>query len=73
VLLDKVKDLTERQWYVCKGHYPKWLEGDVLMHQIESGSYRRQGRALTNFDRTLPPLSLTSLSKSQKIPTILIS
>jgi hypothetical protein len=58
---------------VCKGHYPKWLEGNVLMHQIESGSYRRQGRALTNFDRTLPPLSLTSLSKSQKIPTILIS
>jgi predicted nuclease of restriction endonuclease-like (RecB) superfamily len=27
---------------------------DVLAHQIESGLYRRQGQAVTNFDRTLP-------------------
>jgi predicted nuclease of restriction endonuclease-like (RecB) superfamily len=26
----------------------------VLVHQIESGLHRRQGRALTNFDRSLP-------------------
>lgn len=27
---------------------------NVLVHQIESGLYRRQGNALTNFSRTLP-------------------
>jgi predicted nuclease of restriction endonuclease-like (RecB) superfamily len=26
---------------------------NVLVHEIESGLYCRQGRALTNFDRTL--------------------
>ena len=26
----------------------------VLVHQIESGLFQRQGKALTNFDRTLP-------------------
>ena len=26
----------------------------MLVHQIETDLYRRQGRALTNFDRTLP-------------------
>ena len=32
----------------------KQLESNVLVHQIESSLYDRQGRALTNFDRTLP-------------------
>jgi len=27
----------------------------VLVHQVETGLYRRQGKALTNFERTLPP------------------
>jgi len=27
---------------------------NVLVHQIESGLYKRQGKAITNFDRTLP-------------------
>ena len=30
------------------------LEPHVLVHQIESELYRRQGKALTNFTRTLP-------------------
>lgn len=31
---------------------------NVPVHQIESGLYRRQGKAVSNFDRTLPsPLS----------------
>lgn len=31
-----------------------WSRG-ILMHQVDSGLYRRQGKAVTNFDRTLPP------------------
>jgi len=26
----------------------------VLVHQIESGLYHRQGKAITNFDKQLP-------------------
>lgn len=34
----------------------QWNTGgaNILVHQIESGLHRRQGKALTNFARTLP-------------------
>jgi predicted nuclease of restriction endonuclease-like (RecB) superfamily len=53
VLLDKVKDSTEREWYLCKTLEHGWSR-NVLVHQIESGLYHRQGKALTNFEQTLP-------------------
>ncbi|WP_277876043.1 hypothetical protein [Trichocoleus sp. FACHB-262] len=31
---------------------------NVLIHQIDSQLYRRQGNAITNFNRVLPPPSL---------------
>ncbi len=52
-LLDKVKDPTEREWYARAAIQNGWSR-NVLVHQIESGLYGRQGRAVTNFDRTLP-------------------
>jgi len=54
VLLDKVKDPSEREWYVRATFQYGWSR-DVLVHQIESGLHRRQGGAITNFDRVLPP------------------
>jgi predicted nuclease of restriction endonuclease-like (RecB) superfamily len=54
VLLDKVKDPTERAWYIQQTIEHGWSR-NVLVHQIESGLYQRQGRAVTNFQRTLPP------------------
>lgn len=53
VLLDKVKDPKERLWYVQQTIEHGWSR-NVLVHQIESGLYRRQGKAITNFQRTLP-------------------
>ncbi len=53
VLLDKVKEPGERLWYARQAIQHGWSR-NVLVHQIESGLYRRQGKALTNFDRTLP-------------------
>ena len=52
-ILTKVKDSLEREWYLraCTEH--GWSR-NVLLHQIESGLYHRQGKALTNFARTLP-------------------
>ena len=53
ILLDKVKDPAERLWYIHGAIENGWSR-NVLVLQIESGLYRRQGKALTNFQRTLP-------------------
>jgi predicted nuclease of restriction endonuclease-like (RecB) superfamily len=53
-ILDYVKDPSLREWYVRATLEHGWSR-DVLVHQIESRLHRRQGRAVTNFDRTLPP------------------
>jgi predicted nuclease of restriction endonuclease-like (RecB) superfamily len=55
VLLDKVKDRTERLWYIRQAILNGWSR-NVLVMQIEGGLYRRQGKAITNFDTTLPSL-----------------
>ena len=52
-LLQKVKDPDERQWYAQQAIEYGWSR-NVLTHQIESGLFHRQGKALTNFSRTLP-------------------
>jgi predicted nuclease of restriction endonuclease-like (RecB) superfamily len=53
VLLEKVKDPSERQWYVEQTIANGWSR-NVLTLQIESNLYQRQGEAVTNFERTLP-------------------
>ncbi len=53
-LLDLVKNPKERLWYIEQAIQNGWSR-NVLVMQIESGLYRRQGKALTNFQATLPP------------------
>ncbi len=53
-LLDKVKSSEEREWYIRKTIEHGWSR-DILVLQIENGAYQRQGKADTNFTRTLPP------------------
>jgi len=52
-ILDAVKDPSQREWYIRQSFENGWSR-NVLVHQIESRLFERQGRALTNFDRTLP-------------------
>jgi len=52
-ILDAVKDPGEREWYARAAIQYGWSR-NVLVLQIESGLYRRQGKALTNFTQTLP-------------------
>lgn len=52
-LLDLVKKPEERLWYVEQAIQNGWSR-NVLVMQIESGLYRRQGKAITNFQATLP-------------------
>jgi predicted nuclease of restriction endonuclease-like (RecB) superfamily len=53
VLLDKLKSNEERAWYSQLTIQNGWSR-NVLVHQIESDLFHRQGRAITNFERTLP-------------------
>jgi len=53
-LLGKLKDPTQRLWYAQKTIEHGWSR-PILVLQIESGLYARQGKAVTNFKRTLPP------------------
>lgn len=65
-LLDKLDDSGLRAWYGAKAAENGWSR-DVLVYQIEGRLHERQGRALTNFERALPPTDsdlAQSLSKS---------
>jgi predicted nuclease of restriction endonuclease-like (RecB) superfamily len=52
-ILDLVKDPEERLWYAQAAIENGWSR-NVLVLRIESGLYRRQGKAVTNFHTTLP-------------------
>ena len=52
-LIQKVKSPEERLWYANQAIQQGWSR-NVLVMQIEAGLYRRQGKALTNFERALP-------------------
>ncbi len=53
ILLDKVKSNEARLWYARAVVEHGWSR-NVLTHQIETNLYARQGKAITNFERTLP-------------------
>ncbi|HEX7375963.1 MAG TPA: PDDEXK nuclease domain-containing protein [Pirellulales bacterium] len=53
VLLEKVKDLAHRVWYMEQTLANGWSR-NVLTMMIKSGAHSRQGKAITNFDRLLP-------------------
>ena len=52
-ILDKLKNLAERIWYAQQTIENGWSR-NILIHQIESNLFHRKGKAMTNFDRTLP-------------------
>jgi predicted nuclease of restriction endonuclease-like (RecB) superfamily len=52
-LIDKLKTQEQRLWYAEKTVENGWSR-DILVYQIESNLFQRQGGAITNFDRTLP-------------------
>jgi predicted nuclease of restriction endonuclease-like (RecB) superfamily len=59
-LLENVKDVMRREWYARQAIEHGWCR-NVLVHQIESNLYERQGKALTNFSRTLPAVQVLTL------------
>ena len=53
-LLEKVDDERVRLWYAAKAREAGWSR-NVLAVQIENRRHEREGSAVTNFPRTLPP------------------
>ena len=52
-LLEKLSTPHERLWYARAAIEHGWSR-NVLVHHIETKLYERQGKAITNFERTLP-------------------
>ena len=66
-LIEKVKDPHQRLWYAAQTVEHGWSRA-VLVHQIESNLYSRQGQALTNFERALPAPQSDLARESVKDP-----
>lgn len=54
LLLDKLTSPVDRLWYAAKAVEHGWSR-NVLALQIDSKLHKRQGMAVSNFQRTLPP------------------
>ncbi|MBI3794840.1 MAG: DUF1016 family protein [Nitrospinae bacterium] len=54
-IIEKRKNPAERLWYAQQTIANGWSRS-MLQHWIESDLYSRQGKAVTNFNATLPPL-----------------
>ncbi|MFH1453456.1 MAG: PDDEXK nuclease domain-containing protein [Armatimonadota bacterium] len=67
LLLEKVKNEKIRIWYAQKTLEYGWSR-DVMWHQIETSLCQRQGKALTNFKHTLPPLKSDLAKQALKDP-----
>ncbi len=52
-IVTKIKDRQEALYYVQQTIHNGWSRA-VLIHQIESNLYKRDGKAITNFDVNLP-------------------
>ena len=66
-ILDKVKDQTEREFYIRKTIENGWSR-NILEIQIETGLYLRQGKAVTNFELTMPKLQSDLANELLKSP-----
>jgi len=52
-LITKVKDVSERAFYMLKTAENGWSR-DIMLLQVENDLYRNQGKAINNFHATLP-------------------
>ncbi len=53
LLLDRVKEPAVRDWYLAASVEYGWSR-NILAHMLKGNLHERQGKALTNFKRTLP-------------------
>jgi len=69
IIISKCQSRSEAIFYVQNTLKHGWSR-NVLIHQIESGLYQREGKAITNFEQTLPPLQSDLALQSLKDPYV---
>jgi predicted nuclease of restriction endonuclease-like (RecB) superfamily len=69
LLMQKVKDLDQRLWYMAQTLANGWSR-NVLLTMIQSAAHARQGQAITNFDRLLPSPQSDLVQQTLKDPYI---
>jgi predicted nuclease of restriction endonuclease-like (RecB) superfamily len=69
VLIEKVKDLDHRRWYLRQTLQQGWSR-HVLQVMIASAAHARQGQAIHNFADQLPPLQSDLVAQTLKDPYI---
>ena len=67
LIISKCKDIKQALFYVNKTIEHGWSRV-VLTHQIESGLYEREGKAITNFTTALPKPQLELANEMIKDP-----
>ena len=68
-LIEKVKDLTARRWYMQQTLAGGWSR-NVLTLMIESDAHRRTGKAVNNFEQRLPAPQSDLVQQTLKDPYI---
>ncbi|MBP9490556.1 MAG: DUF1016 family protein [Aliarcobacter sp.] len=66
-IIQKCKSVEEAQYYV-QNTIKNGISRNVLIHQIETNLYARDGKAITNFETTLPPLQSDLAKEITKDP-----
>ena len=65
LILDKIKNLTEAEFYINKTIENSWSRA-ILQHQIELNLFARQGKLQSNFENTVSSNELTLVQESFK-------
>ena len=68
-IISKCKNIDKALYYVQNTINYNWSRS-VLVHQIESGLYEREGKSITNFKSTLPKPQSDLASQTLKDPYI---
>ena len=66
-IIQKCKTIDEALYYV-QNTIKNGISRNVLIHQIETNLYARDGKAITNFETTFPPLQSDLAKEITKDP-----
>ncbi len=67
VIISKCKTIDEALYYV-RNTIKNGISRNVLIHQIETNLYKRDAKAITNFEATLPPIQSDLAKEITKDP-----
>ncbi|EYU15021.1 PDDEXK nuclease domain-containing protein [Photorhabdus aegyptia] len=69
LLIERIKDQTERFWYAEQTLIQGWSR-DSLLHMIKSNAYTRQGSVVSNFKNRLPVSQSELVQQTLKDPYV---